>query len=318
MASFDPPSKILIFGGTGKIGAYITEALLSASPPFPHVALFTSEETARSKAALLSGWESRGLSVIKGDVTDKAQVQAAYATGVDAVVSALGRNVLLHQTDLIRWAEEQEGGSVRWFFPSEYGTDIEYGPSSAGERPHQNKLAVRRFIKDEVRRLKNTFLVTGPYAEMYLNLIPGVPEGGGFDVKGKKAVLLEDGNGKVGVGKGVVAALRHPEAALDKVLKIQSFVVTPREILAAFEKHTGGEPWAVEYVPLDKLRAVEEQLWKDGNPIATGPTLRRIWGEGSTLYEKTDNEAIGLRGEDLESLDDVVRSAVEESRGARQ
>ena len=195
MASF-APSKVLVFGGTGQIGAYITEALLSATPHFPRIAIFTSEETARSKDALLSGWKSRGLEVITGDVRDKAQVQAAYADGVDTVVSAVGRNVLLHQKDLIRWAEES--GSVRWFFPSEYGTDIEYGPKSAGEKPHQAKLEVRRFVRDEVKRVKTTFLVTGPYSDMYLNFLPSLQEAGGFDVKERRAVLLEDGEGKVG------------------------------------------------------------------------------------------------------------------------
>lgn len=190
------PSKILIFGGTGQIGAYITEALLSATPSFPHIALFTSEETARFKDALLSGWKARGLQVITGNVTDQAQVKAAYADGVDTVVSAVGRNVLLHQKDLIRWAEES--GSVRWFFPSEYGTDIEYGPKSAGERPHQAKLEVRRFIRAEVKRVRVTYLVTGPYSDMYFDLVPSLEEAGGFDVKGRRAVLLEDGEGKVG------------------------------------------------------------------------------------------------------------------------
>lgn len=195
MASF-APSKILIFGGTGQIGAYITEALLSATPPFHRITLFTSEETARSKDALLSGWKARGLEVVTGDVTDKAKVQAAYADGVDTVVSAVGRDVLLHQKELIRWAEES--GSVRWFFPSEYGTDIEYGPKSAGERPHQAKLEVRRFIRQEVKKVRATYLVTGPYSDMYFNLVPSLDEAGGFDVKGKRAVLVEDGEGKVG------------------------------------------------------------------------------------------------------------------------
>lgn len=190
------PSKILIFGATGQIGTYITEALLAAAPPFPSISIFTSAETARSKDALLSQWKARGLSVIVGDVTDKAQVQAAYANGVDTVVSAVGRNVLLGQKDLIRWAEE--AGGVKWFFPSEYGTDIEYGPKSAGEKPHQAKLEVRRFIREEVKSLRCTFLVTGPYVEMYFTLVPSMPEAGGFDIKGKKAVVLEDGNGKVG------------------------------------------------------------------------------------------------------------------------
>lgn len=32
--------------------------------------------------------------------------------------------------------------SVKRFFPSEFGTDIEYGPESVNEKPHQLKLKV--------------------------------------------------------------------------------------------------------------------------------------------------------------------------------
>lgn len=196
MTSFKP-SRILIFGATGQIGYFITEAILSANPAFPHVTIFTSENTASTKADLLKNWTSRGASVITGDVTDKNQVLAAYKD-IDTVVSAVGRNVLDHQTNLLQWADEQENGSVKWFFPSEYGTDIEYGPKSATEKPHQLKLKVRKFAREQLKRVKPTYLVTGPYVDMYFTL-PGFNERiGGFDVKNKRAILVEDGNGKVG------------------------------------------------------------------------------------------------------------------------
>jgi NAD(P)-dependent dehydrogenase (short-subunit alcohol dehydrogenase family) len=231
MATTFKPSKILIFGATGQIGAYITEALLSADPPFPHVAAFTSEATARDKAALLSRWRSRGLSVITGDVTDKAQVQAAYATGVDTVVSAVGRGVLLHQTELARWADEQEGGSVRWFLPSEYGTDIEYGPESAKERPHQAKLAVRKFLREEVRRVRSTFVVTGPYADMFFTLAPGLVEAGGFEVGKRRAVLLEDGNGKVGLTtRPEYVLITHTSSPISRFRENRIHCLVSREI----------------------------------------------------------------------------------------
>jgi hypothetical protein len=113
------------------------------------------------------------------------------------------------------------------------------------------------------------------------------------------------------VGKGVVAALRHPEACPhQKAIKIQSFVATPQEILDAFRKQTSG-PWAdVQHSTLEQVGALEKRLWEEGRPEATIVTLRRIWAEGGTLYEKTDNEAIGLGQGDMESLEDVVGRAV--------
>jgi hypothetical protein len=107
-----------------------------------------------------------------------------------------------------------------------------------------------------------------------------------------------------------VAALRHPQAAFNKALKVQSFVVTSKDILAEFEKQTGGKQWSVENYTLQQLRDAEQKAWSEGKPYAVVFTLRRIWAEGATLYEKTDNESIGLKESDLESLEDSVRRAL--------
>ncbi len=106
-----------------------------------------------------------------------------------------------------------------------------------------------------------------------------------------------------------MAALRHPKASFGKALKVQSFVVTPKEVLAEYEKQTKAA-WTVSYTPLEKLKEIESQLWAEGNRVATGATLRRIWAEGGTLYAKNDNEAIGLQPEDMESLETAVRRAI--------
>lgn len=47
---------------------------------------------------------------------------------IDTVVSCVGRSVISQQIPLIQRAAET---SVTRFFPSEYGTDIEYSPKSA-------------------------------------------------------------------------------------------------------------------------------------------------------------------------------------------
>ncbi len=107
----------------------------------------------------------------------------------------------------------------------------------------------------------------------------------------------------------MVAALQHPEQSLGKALRVQSFVVTPNAILAEFEKQTGAK-WKVSYTTLQGLRDAEALLWQNNNPKATMFTLRRIWAEGGTLYEKNDDEVIGLKPEDMESLETGVRRAI--------
>lgn len=121
--------------------------------------------------------------------------------GIDTVISALGRGAIASQIPLIRLADASP--TVKWFLPSEYGTDIKYSPASAQEKPHQQKLKVRAFLENEnpnegiVFDLAYTYVVTGPYSDMYVHFA-GDPVAGGWDVKAKKATLLgEDGSARV-------------------------------------------------------------------------------------------------------------------------
>ena len=103
------------------------------------------------------------------------------------------------QIQLMDWAAND--AHVKWFFPSEYGTDIEYDASSAAEKPHQMKLAVRRHAREKStagQEMHVTYLVTGPYIDMYLAFAPGAKDAGGWDAKAKESVLLGDGQGKIG------------------------------------------------------------------------------------------------------------------------
>lgn len=125
---------------------------------------------------------------------------------------------------------------MKYFFPSEFGTDVEYDETSAYEIPHQRKLRVRALLREMTstststsktgdndddgykNHLEYTYIVTGPYADadrsLYLSAqAPEKEIWGTFDVHRKRAVLLGDGNGKISlttmrdVGKFVVAAL---------------------------------------------------------------------------------------------------------------
>lgn len=100
-------------------------------------------------------------------------------------------------------------------------------------------------------------------------------------------------------------ALLHPEASKNRALKVNSFTTSEKEILEEFEKQTG-EKWAVESTSFEKLRELEKEGWETGN--GTVFTLRRIWAEGGTLYEKRDNGLVD--GEGTESLQDAVKVAI--------
>ncbi|KAI1372066.1 isoflavone reductase family protein [Hypoxylon crocopeplum] len=307
-----PPSKkILVLGATGVIGKVLVNALLNAKENFERIGIFSSAETVANKQELIESYRRRGVDVIAGDLYSEDDVLDAYK-GFDTVVSAVGRFAIDKQVDLVALAERSP--SIIRFIPSEFGTDIAYNASSATEKPNQKKLKVRAYIEsDAVRRLKYTYVVTGPFADLYTGCMASQPQMGSFDVEKKEATLLGDGKGKVSlttmsdVGRLLVAILKHPDVCDNKDVKVNSFTTTPDDILAELERQTDCK-WRVKYTTLEELRRLEAEAWETGNELASIYTLRRIWTEGCTVYEKTDNEAIGMTK--MDTLEMVVQSAV--------
>lgn len=312
--------NILIFGATGVIGKHITNAIVSSKADFGRIAIFTSPNTFKSKSDTINNLKSHGVEVILGDITAADDVNQAL-NGFDTVVSCVGRPIIDKQLQMIELMDKHP--DVKRFFPSEYGTDIEYDETSVNEKPHQQKLKVRAALKG-VKDLEYTYVVTGPYGDadggLFLGAAPPEAEAGGtFDVKRKRAVILGDGEGKISlttmrdVGKLVVAALKHPDATKNKALKVNSFTTTPKEIVAEYEKQTG-EKWDVSVTNLEDLKKLEEEAWEKQEPKAGGLTLRRIWTSGRTLYDHRDNDVIDMEGK-TESLESAVKQAIKVQRG---
>ncbi|EME79629.1 uncharacterized protein MYCFIDRAFT_37493 [Pseudocercospora fijiensis CIRAD86] len=302
--------KVLVLGGTGVVGKTLLNTLLAATEQFERIGLFTTQETCAKKADLIDSFKSRGAEILVGNYTNY-DVLKAYE-GFDTVVSALGRTAIEKQCDLILLAEQSP--SIVRFIPSEFGTDIAFNASSANEKPHQAKLKVRAFLESEaVRRLTYTYVVTGPFADLYVGSMPREPQLGTFDVHSRHAVLLGDGDGNIALttmadcGRALLAVLRHPEACDGKAIIVHSFVTTPQAILREFERQMNAK-WSVDCTTLAELKMLEDDAWTQSNPLAALYTLRRIWTEGATLYPKIDNETIGLAKTD--TLEMVVQAAI--------
>ncbi|KAH9832804.1 Isoflavone reductase P3 [Teratosphaeria destructans] len=310
--------SILIFGATGLIGEHITKAIVD-SKKFKRIGIFTSNNTVWTKSEEIAALKAQGVEVFAGNLTSPDAAKEAY-NGFDTIVSAVGRPIIHDQVKLIEWADQHP--DVKRFFPSEFGTDIEYGPESAQEKPHQQKLKVRAALKG-AKDLDYTYVVTGPYADADRGLFlsarpPEEEEAGTFDVKRERAVLLGTGDGEISlttmrdVGKLVVAALLHPEVSKNRALRVNSFTATPKAIADEFQKQTG-DRWDVKYTSLERLKEIEQEAWENGSPGAGSVTLRRIWTEGGTLYDKRDNHLIGME-ESMDTLQDAVRQAIEVQR----
>ena len=173
---------------------------------------------------------------------------------------------------------------------------------------------MRKYIRENVKRLNVTYLVTGPYSDLYFAPCQD-PRVGSFNVKEKKATLLGSGEEKVSfttmrdVGRLLVAALQTPTASSERILKVNSFTTTSNAALTEFEKQTG-QKWDATYTGLEDLGNLEKEAWEKDSGLKTVYTLRRIWTEGGTLYETRDNQKIGLDVE-LETLADQVKKAIQ-------
>ncbi|TVY51920.1 Isoflavone reductase, partial [Lachnellula cervina] len=257
--------NLLVFGATGNIDAYILREILKNKDSFGEITIITSQGTVENKAEQLQNLRSEGVEVIVGDVTNPVDVLNVLK-GINTVISTVGRNILGEQIKWIQLAEKTT--FVTRFFPSEYGTDIDCSPYADGQM-----LAYLSALAESAR-------VVGTY-----------------DVKAKIATLIEDGKGKVSlttpkdVGRLVVKALLHPEASKKRALKVNSFITTPADIVAEFEKQTG-EKLTVTYTSLAELKELETAAWENKVPLAP---LRRIWAEGATLYVKRDNSLLTLK-----------------------
>jgi hypothetical protein len=185
--------NILLFGAFGVIGQHLIEALIQSKWNFDRIGIFTSPGTVEQKAAAIESLRLKGVDVLVGEISNDGHVREAYQ-GFDTIISALGRNVIEKQIDLIRIAEATP--NIKSFFPSEYGTDIEYWPKSAEEKVHQQKLKVRAYCREHVKRMGCTYLVTGPYPELFVGSFQE-RDAGTFDAQTKKAVLLGTGEGEI-------------------------------------------------------------------------------------------------------------------------
>ncbi|RMZ85304.1 hypothetical protein DV738_g111, partial [Chaetothyriales sp. CBS 135597] len=309
-------------------------SLAKAKSSFGRIAIFTSQNTVDTKPEAIKKLRDSGVEIFTGSLDDHARIKEVYNGGssssnnndnapFDTIINAFGRAAILAQIPLIDLAEQTP--TVRRFFPSEFGTDIEYdAATSPGEPTHQDKLAVRAHLRDHTKRLEYTYLVTGPYADLYLGPPHrAAPETGSFDVKARRAVVLYDGKtpvsltSMVDVGRLLVAALRlqPPELTRNRALKVNSFTASPNEIVAEFERQTGGgSKWEVVYTPREELVKLEKKAWEQKNPAAALFTLRRIWADGQTLYKQRDNEELGLT--DTQTLQGAVKQSIEQQTAA--
>ncbi|KAJ6378652.1 hypothetical protein OIU78_028807 [Salix suchowensis] len=114
-------SKILLIGGTGYIGKFITEASIKEGHP---TFLLVRESTLSSpaKSIVINNFKNLGVNFLVGDLLDHESLVKATKQ-VDVVISSIAHDQVDNQVNII--AAIKEAGNIKRFFPSEFTTDVD-------------------------------------------------------------------------------------------------------------------------------------------------------------------------------------------------
>ena len=238
----------LIVGATGMLGGEICRLLVAQGKP---VRALVRETSNPEKVA---GLRDLGADVVRGDLKDRASLDAACrsATAVVSTASAISSRQdgdslgSVDQQGQLNLVEAAEAANVKQFvlisFPS---IDVGFPLQSA-----------KRAVEDRLRRGRMSYTILQPtfFAEVWLS--PAL----GFDPGNATARIYGDGHQAISwisfqdVAQFAVAALDNPDAT-NAVIKLGGpDALSPLEVVRLAEQ-TLGKTIAVQHVPEDALRA---------------------------------------------------------------
>lgn len=292
------------------------------------------------KISVLSREESKStfpssVNVIKSDYSPSS-LEKAFKDQ-DAVISLVGSPGLAGQKTLVDAAVK---AGVKRFIPSEFGSNT----SSEAVRAKVPIFSTKKEIIDHLRSKESDGITwTGVVSQLpsptplshtvmnYLLTIPtqvtgpffnwGLEKGFlGYNTTTRTAAIWDGGNVPFSttnlptIGKALASLLStdaNLAATKNKYIFISSHTTTQNEILAAYEKATGGEKWTVEKVESESAYKAAFEKFKGGD-FSVIPTLIKssfLAGDelGNNVKQGLLNETLGLQKEDLEA---DVRAAV--------
>lgn len=231
-------AKILIIGGTGYIGKSIVKASAkSGHPTFALVREATASDP--TKAELLEGFKSSGVTLVHGDLYDHESLVKAIKN-VDVVISTVGFMQIADQVKII--AAIKEAGNVKRFLPSEFGLDVDRAhtvePVTSAFAP---KIQIRRAV--EASGIPYTFVSSNYFAGYSL---PTLAQAELMGPPTDKVTIYGDGNTKAifvnedDVGTYTIRAVDDPRT-LNKILYLRppANIYTHNELVSLWEKKTG-------------------------------------------------------------------------------
>ncbi|KAJ9618868.1 hypothetical protein H2203_008684 [Taxawa tesnikishii (nom. ined.)] len=274
--------NVAVVGASGTLGPSVVEQLLKAGFHVTAVSRSGSSSTPPS-----------GVSTASADY-ESIDSLASVFKDQDAVVSVVGSPGLPKQHILVDAAIKAGTSQLPVF---------------------QGKVSTRKYLSEKASagEITWTALITGPFLDK------GISTGFVVNVKGGPTRLYDGGDKKRSmttledIGKAVAGILKHPEETKNRAVYVQSTVTTQKHLLELAKKakpNLQAEPQEVDTAELEK-KAYSDLKSGSGDIGMTMVTfiIVALWAEGyGSLFEKTDNELLGVKEKSEEELAQLVKS----------
>ncbi|KAJ1952309.1 hypothetical protein GGI12_006278, partial [Dipsacomyces acuminosporus] len=168
------------------------------------------------------------------DYTSQDDLVNAF-TGHDAVLSAIAGAALATQLDIIKAAEK---AGVKYFLPSEFGSDITY-PGIQDISLFNPKREAEKLLADS--NLSYILITTGFFVDDFL--IPLL----GWDLKRNSVEIIGDGSVKNSytsrsdIARYTIAVLKRAEEFKNKRLRFGAYSLSYSDFVGLIEKQAGSE-----------------------------------------------------------------------------
>ncbi|KAJ7554221.1 hypothetical protein O6H91_06G131600 [Diphasiastrum complanatum] len=231
--------RVLVVGGTGRIGQYISRASVDQGyPTFILTRSALGSDTRKSE--LIQSLKDSGAVIVEGSLDNHESLLSALRQ-VDVVISSLAESNLLDQLKLVEAIKEV--GTIKRFLPSEYGTDPDrvLHALEPAQQIFGPKRQVRRAI--EAAGIPYTYVSSNCIACFFL---PGLAQYGIFTPPEDEVAIYGDGNTKViwvderDSATYAMKAIDDPRA-INKTLYIRppANILSQNEVVEIWERKIG-------------------------------------------------------------------------------
>ena len=287
-------TNIALIGANGNLGPSILHALLSV-PSFKVTVLSRS------------GSKSTYPSSVKVVEVPSSASESDYTTalsGIDAFITTFaGTNADLQ----ITLSNAAVAAGVRLFIPADFGSCDSSSQFALDLMPlYVGKKKVREHLQSLAKegKLSWTSIICGHFFDYGLRT--GLLLA---DTKAKKATVFDGGEIKFScstlaqVGRAVVKILQKPEAVKNKMIYVQSFSMTQRQLVGVLEKVQESKWETKEVKSQDFIKEQQAVLKKGDNHDARENLVGVVGVVDGDWTSKADfaNKVLGLEEDDLET-----------------